>query len=265
MTKLLLIGCGKMGGALLARWQEQSWISESYAIHPSATGEMSDNGKVKHIPNLAALPSHYQPDAIIIGVKPQIFANILPEYRPLIARCKPLILSLMAGVTCESILEITGEASVVRTMPNLPTAIGEGMTGLYAKPEVSARHQELSNKLFTATGEYLWVKTQEKLDALTPLSGSAPAFLFHYLEAQMQAAHALGFNAEEAKKLVYQTTLGSAKLATQSSHSATELRTSVTSKNGATQAGLEVLMAQLPTLIHQTMQACHKRTQELGK
>lgn len=263
MLKMVLIGCGKMGGALLSNWQSANLLTQSYVVDPYADGSQQDEN-VTFLKEASDIPQGYVPDVLVIAVKPQLFAEVITDYRDWIAQHHPLLISIMAGRTMASIEEKAGEAAIIRTMPNLPTMIGQGVTALLANARVSDAQKTSATQLFEAAGEALWVKKESDLDDITAISGSGPGFVFHFLECYINAAKKLGFSDEQSRLLVYQTVLGSTQMALQSTQDAAELREAVTSKNGTTQAGLEVLMQDLSALMEATTQATKKRSLELA-
>ena len=153
-----------------------------------------------------------------------------------------LVISIAAGLRLEDLSRwLGGHAKLVRTMPNTPALIGAGVSGLYAAEAVSAAEREAAARVMAAVGSVVWVDDEARIDAVTALSGSGPAYVFLFIEALQQAAADLGIAAEEGRRLAVETVLGAARLAAQSSEPASVLRERVTSKGGTTEAALRVM------------------------
>ena len=257
-SNLLFIGGGKMGGAivegLLARGHGPHAIT---VIDPA----QPDFGAV---PVFSSLESYEgTPDAVILAVKPQIMPNVLPPLASQLA--KSLLISIAAGKSLAFFQDIFGSsARLVRAMPNLPAAIGAGMTGWIGTDNLSAADLELTQTILAATGQAHEVETEDQIDAWTAIAGSGPAYVFHMLECLSAAAQDLGFDPELSNALASQTVLGAAQLADQSPESFATLRENVTSPGGTTAAGLAQLMPHMPSLISATARAAYKRATELA-
>jgi pyrroline-5-carboxylate reductase len=171
----------------------------------------------------------------------------------------------MAGIRSDAIVQATGAARVVRTMPNTPALVGQGMTGLCATAAVSAAERTQVEQLLAPTGALLWVDAEAQLDAVTALSGSGPAYVFFFIEAMMQAGTELGLSAEQARRLAVGTFSGAAALAGASSEAPEVLRQRVTSKGGTTHAAITSMEAAgvKPAFV-QAMHAAAQRAQALG-
>jgi pyrroline-5-carboxylate reductase len=200
---------------------------------------------------------------VVWAVKPQLFQEAAAPCAPFIAQA--LQLSVMAGLRSDAVARATGSARVVRCMPNTPALIGQGMTGLYARPEVSGAEKAYVESLLAPTGTTLWVGQEEELDAVTALSGSGPAYVFYVIEAMAEAGVKLGLDPTQARHMATATMAGAAALAQQSTEPAEVLRERVTSKGGTTYAALNVLQAQgLKDTFFQAMSAAAVRAKELG-
>lgn len=259
MTTLLLVGCGNMGSALLARWQEArpAGIQHFIVIDPaSRAGE-------NIFPDLASLPEGASPGVIVIAVKPQQIESALAGYAE---RFKPetLYISIAAGKSLAGLANILGSrASIIRAMPNTPALIGEGITALCGTSNLSSAHRETAAALMAAAGKTLWLENEELMDAVTAVSGSGPAYVFYFMEALFDAALQCGLNGEDASALVRQTVKGSALLAEQ--YDFAELRRQVTSPGGTTEAAINALGENFKTQISQAVAAAMRRAQELKK
>ncbi len=211
----------------------------------------------------SAKPALARAATVVWAVKPQMFQEAAAPCAPFIAQA--LQLSVMAGIRSDAVARATGSQRVVRCMPNTPALIGQGMTGLFARPEVTKAEKAFVDSLLMPTGTTLWVPREEDLDAVTALSGSGPAYVFYVIEAMAEAGVTLGLDPAQARQMATATVAGSAALARQSPEPAEVLRERVTSKGGTTYAALSVLQAQgLKDTFLQAMTAAAVRAKELG-
>lgn len=203
-------------------------------------------------------------DVLILAVKPQQLRELLQPLPAL--QAGQLVLSIAAGVRAVDIGRwLKGHAAIVRAMPNTPALVGEGMTGLFAQQGVSEAQKALATRIMTAVGQVEWVTQETQIDAITAISGSGPAYVFHFIEALEQAGVALGLPADTARRLTLQTFLGAALLATKDSASPAELRARVTSKGGTTERGLQALAdGGVPAAITAAARAAAARAVEMG-
>ncbi|CAA6817933.1 MAG: Pyrroline-5-carboxylate reductase (EC [uncultured Thiotrichaceae bacterium] len=206
-------------------------------------------------------------DIVVLAVKPQIFQRVCESISNSVQEQKLLIISIAAGVTLASMREWLGdEISTVRCMPNTPALVQAGATGLFASPAVSDEQRSLAEMVMRSVGITIWLEDEAKLDAVTAVSGSGPAYFFLFMEAMQTAAKELGLDEQQARLLVLQTALGSAKLALESDDDVAILRQKVTSKGGTTAAALAVLTEkQLPEMVAQAMSAAKERARELAQ
>ncbi|URI10100.1 pyrroline-5-carboxylate reductase [Aquincola tertiaricarbonis] len=208
-------------------------------------------------------PALAEAQMVVWAVKPQLFQEAA---RPCAGHVSgALQLSVMAGIRSDDIAQATGSQAVVRAMPNTPALIGQGMSGLYARPGVTAEQRAAVEAVLAPTGRLLWVQQEVSLDAVTALSGSGPAYVFYVLEAMMAAAEAMGLSAEEGKQLALGTFAGATALAQQSDEPPSVLRERVTSKGGTTYAALTSLEADgVKAAFVKALQAAQRRAAELG-
>lgn len=261
---VVLLGCGKMGSALLEGWLAAGLPPSSAHViepHPSdALAGFAARGAHVNGPLPAA------PAAAILAVKPQMMADALPPLAPL-ATGETLFFSIAAGLTLGYFEAALGAATpLVRAMPNTPAAVGRGATALIANAP-GARFLPLAEALAGAVGETVRLETEAQMDAVTALSGSGPAYVFHMIEALAAAGAAEGLPEELAMRLARATLCGAGELAWRSAEPAEALRRAVTSPGGTTQAGLAVLMdaqAGLAPLMRRTVSAAAARSRELG-
>ena len=202
-------------------------------------------------------------DAMVWAVKPQSFRDAAAPCAPFVAGA--LHLSVMAGIRSDAIAQATGSDRVVRSMPNTPALIGQGISGLYARPAVSAAERAQVEAMLAPTGAVLWVAQESDLDAVTALSGSGPAYVFYFIESMMAAAERMGLSAEQGKQLALATFGGATELARRSDETPAVLRERVTSKGGTTYAALTTLDArEVKAGFMEAMLAAQARARELG-
>ncbi|MFC1673311.1 pyrroline-5-carboxylate reductase [Pseudomonadota bacterium] len=268
MTTLLLVGCGKMGGAMLEGWLDQGIAATDVTVvepNQALAQELTLRLGVGTISVADQLPDGYAPDVVVLAVKPQVMGEVLPPYANLSG--KPVFLSIAAGKTIQSFETILGsDACVVRAMPNTPAAVGRGITVGCPNALVTDEQEKLCKQLLGAVGEVEWVEDEDLMDAVTAVSGSGPAYIFHLAEAMGHAGRMAGLAPELADKLARVTVAGAGELLHQSSDSAATLRENVTSPGGTTAAALEVLMGQdgLKELMTDAICAATKRSKELA-
>ena len=264
---LLLVGAGKMGGALLEGWFKQGLDPTTVFIQDPALSDgtralASSLGVVAGAaPELPEAPA-----VVVIAVKPDVTEAILANIAP-VAGPQTVILSIAAGRTLESLSRpLPKSAAVVRAMPNTPASVGEGITVCIANAHVSEGQKLLCDALLAAVGEVVWVDDEALIDPVTAVSGSGPAYVFHLAECLEEAGIEAGLPPELAARLARATIAGAGVLLKQSDLDATTLRTNVTSPKGATAAALDVLMDDdaLKDLLARAVAAASKRSRELS-
>ncbi|VAV94306.1 Pyrroline-5-carboxylate reductase [hydrothermal vent metagenome] len=265
--KLVLLGAGKMGGAMMEGWLAAGIVPSQLVIFDPAPAKeiltlIKNHGLLLN-PDVSTLSNV---DVILTAVKPQIMDTALETVLPL-KNQNPLILSIVAGKTIESFEQHFGrDASVIRTIPNTPAAVGRGITAMAANGNVTEAQTGLAKILLASIGEVVTVDDENQIDAVTGLSGSGPAYVFYMTECLAKAGEAQGLNSELAMQLARATVEGAGELMRATGTDAATLRKNVTSPNGTTQAGLEVLMADdgLETLLEKTVDAATRRSRELA-
>jgi pyrroline-5-carboxylate reductase len=211
-----------------------------------------------------ASPALQASGLVVWAVKPQTFKDAAAQARPFLG--DTLHLSVAAGITSESIATWLGTQRIVRAMPNTPALVGLGMTGLFARPDVSAAERTLVETVVKTTGDLVWVDAEKQLDAVTALSGSGPAYVFYFLEAMRDAGTQMGLPPEVAQQLAVSTFMGAATLAQRSSEPLQTLREHVTSKGGTTYAAITSMEAAgVKAKFEDAMLAAQKRAEELGR
>lgn len=264
---VLLVGSGKMGQALMGGWLEEL-VSPSHitAVDPNpdnlaAAISLGCNGVL----SAEEIDADLQPDVMVLAVKPQMMEAVLPTYRNF-ADNGTLVVSIAAGTPISQFEAAFGpSAAIIRTMPNTPAAVRRGMIVCCPNSVVSGEQRELCHLLMSSVGVVDWVEDEDMLDAVTGLSGSGPAYVFYMIEALTAAGIAAGLPEKLSATLAETTVAGAGELARQSEDPPAVLRQNVTSPNGTTAAGLEVLMAEdgLQPLITETVAAATRRSREL--
>lgn len=204
-------------------------------------------------------------DIVVLAVKPQVMKVVVSGFADVLD--KQLVISVAAGLSTALLSNMLGGYSnIVRAMPNTPAMIQMGATGLYGTDDISAEQKQLATAVMQASGLVMWVDNEEHMHAVTAVSGSAPAYMFYFIEAMVDGAIALGLDKEQASALAMQTMLGAAKMAMGSEDAPSELRRKVTSPNGTTQAAIESMQANdISRQIVEAMQACYERSQALSE
>lgn len=203
-------------------------------------------------------------DVVVLAVKPQQLFAVAEQLTPLLT--DQLVVSIAAGIRAPDLSRwLGGYGGIVRAMPNTPSLIRAGVTGLYALPTVSSSQKECAAKILNAVGSVLWVEQEVLLDAVTAVSGSGPAYIFYFIEAMQQAGMELGLSNAQARQLTLQTFLGATQLAVQSEEDVTILRSRVTSRGGTTeQALLRMEQDDVKKAIVRAIHVAFERAQQMG-
>lgn len=261
---VVLLGCGKMGSALLSGWLAAGLDPAAASVIEPHLSEATAAFAARGVRVDAALPD--DPAAVLLAVKPQTMAEALPQVARY-ADGRALYLSIAAGLSLGWFAAALGAAApVVRAMPNTPAAVGRGATALIANAP-GAPFLPLAEALMRAVGETVRLEDEAQMDAVTALSGSGPAYVFHLIEAMAEAGVAEGLPPDLAMRLARATVCGAGELAQRSADSAETLRRAVTSPGGTTAAGLAALMdpeTGLAPLMRRTVAAAAARSRELG-
>lgn len=265
---LLLLGCGKMGGAMARGWLASGAVDVVRVVdpHPPTDPGLVDDRRVTWVPDVAALGDLSGLDAIVLAVKPQMMDGALAALAPKIVGT-PLILSIAAGKTLAYFeAHLNTALPIVRAMPNLPAAIGRGITVCVASETVSVDQRALATQLLRACGAVEWVADEPQIDAVTALSGGGPAYVFALIEAMTEAGIAVGLSPEIAGRLARVTVAGAGELVHQSDLPASTLRENVCSPGGTTIEAIKVLMGPdgWQPIITRAIAAATRRAGELG-
>ena len=268
-TTLVLVGGGKMGGAMLAGWLDRGMARQDITvIEPSgeAAAALEESHGVAVLAAPAALDADLRPDVVVFAVKPQNLDEVAPAYGRF-AGGSTVFLSIAAGKTIAGIQGALGaEAPIVRCMPNTPAQVNRGITVACANPLVGDDQRRLCQDLLEAVGEAAWVGDESLLDAVTAVSGSGPAYAFLLAECMARAGVEAGLPEELSGRLARATVAGAGELLRQSSEAPAILRQNVTSPGGTTAAALEVLMAKdgVQSLMTRAIAAATRRSRELA-
>ena len=264
---LILVGAGKMGGAMLEGWLKVGLQPQGLTVldpRPSEamTALCSDRGIALNPAKAAAAP-----DVMVLATKPQMLDDAAASVNELLGP-KTLVISILAGKTMGNLRSrLPGAGALIRAMPNLPASIGRGATGAAASAEVTPAQRAMADTLLRANGLVEWVASEDLIDAVTAVSGSGPAYVFHLVECLAEAGVAAGLPQDLAERLARQTVTGAGELLFQSDLSPATLRQNVTSPGGTTAAALTVLMAEeggLEDLMRQAVAAAKQRAAELS-
>ncbi|MFD2646875.1 pyrroline-5-carboxylate reductase [Devosia albogilva] len=264
---VMLVGAGKMGMALAQGWLDAGLQPANLILVDPNPGEIA-----REVAKDFGLTIHgdavgLQPNVLVLAVKPQVMGAVMSGLKPVVGP-QTLVVSIAAGIDIARISQGLGTGKVVRTMPNTPAQIGKGITGAVPAAGVTANERDAAETLLKAAGAVVWFDREDQLDAVTAISGSGPAYVFHLVEALAEAGRRQGLPDAIAEQLARQTVIGSAALLDADRAPPAVLRQNVTSPNGTTAAGLAVLMAEadgLTQLVDRTVAAARRRSEELGR
>jgi pyrroline-5-carboxylate reductase len=261
---MAFIGGGNMASAIIGGLIRRGMKPHQFSVvepYPDTAAKLLQDFGITALP--AAGPALAQADLVVWAVKPQVFSEAAAPVMPLTRSA--LHLSVAAGIRTDSICRWVDTDRVVRCMPNTPALVGRGITGLFPCPTVTAADKALVEQVMATTGQFVWVDQESKLDAVTALSGSGPAYVFYFLEAMTEAGVGMGLSAEQAYQLAVATFSGASSLAAASTESPEVLRQRVTSKGGTTYAALTAMEASgMKASFVKAMQAAEARARELG-
>lgn len=268
---IALIGCGKMGSALLRGWLSSGLVKHVYVLDPGGLPEEFEDDSPAHItffdkPVMFA-GAHPPASIFVIAVKPQIMDEVCPAIKKSIPE-EALILSIAAGQTIRNFENFFGaEQPIIRSMPNTPASISKGITVTCPNTHVTTAQKQTATELLKTVGHVEWISDETLMDAVTALSGSGPAYVFLLIEAMASAGIKAGLEPAFSMKLARQTVIGSAALADREPTPAATLRQNVTSPGGTTAAALNILMSSpgIQELFDKAIAAAAARSKELSK
>lgn len=264
--KISFIGGGNMAAALLGGLAGRLTAGANIHvvdINADALARLQQKFGVTVAPQIDAAVA--ASDVIVLAVKPQQMCEVAAQLRPHIGQ--QLVLSIAAGIRGTDLSRwLGGHSAIVRTMPNTPALIGQGITGMAALPGVSASQREAADAIMRAVGATVWLEDESLIDPVTAVSGSGPAYVFYFIEAMQQAAQEMGLSLEQGTQLAIATFTGAAQLAAQSAEPVSVLRERVTSKGGTTYAALTSMESSgVKEAIVRALHAAADRGKELGE
>jgi pyrroline-5-carboxylate reductase len=264
---LAFIGAGNMARAIIGGLVSNGYPAEKIRASAPTINKLDDLKALGLFTTQDNAEAMQSADVVILAVKPQMFKAVLLPLAATAAQTKPLLISVAAGITSNSINQwLGGNQAIVRCMPNTPALVKMGTNGLYANNSVTPAQRTQAEEILSATGLTLWVEEEELLHAVTAVSGSGPAYYFLFMEAMIAAGEKQGLSRDLATQLTLQTARGAAEMAIQSDVAPAELRRRVSSPNGTTeQAILSFQANKLETLVEQAMQACAARSVAIAK
>ncbi|HWL71198.1 MAG TPA: pyrroline-5-carboxylate reductase [Geminicoccus sp.] len=264
-ARVLLVGCGKMGSAMLHGWLAAGLApANAFVVEPGPTAGVPRG--VTWVFKAEELPADLRPDVVVLAVKPQMMDAAAPAFRPLVGK-GALVLSVAAGKTIGAYESYFGATTpVVRAMPNTPAAVGRGASVLIANANVSQAQRQLAEQMLAAVGTVDWITDEALMHVVTAMSGGGPAYVFLLIETLAASGAKLGLPEDLAMRLARTTVSGSGELARLAPEPAAQLRQNVTSPNGTTQEALAVLMAEggMQDLFDKAIAAAARRSVELG-
>ena len=269
--KILLIGCGKMGGSLL------EGIVKSHdnfnlidVVDPVINDSYKSNfkkNKTNFYSDIKELKDSITYDSIIIATKPNNYVEILEDLKNHIAVNEEiLIISILAGIKIKKIQNIIGSVPIIRAMPNIAASVAEGMTALAGNKKITNDKIDTANMIFQSIGNKIWLEDEGQMDSFTAISGSGPAYFFYFTECLHKIAIDEGFSEDVAKQISEQIMIGSGKLIKDSNIDVVQLRENVTSPNGTTEAALKVLCDDdgLLSKLREAIEKAKKRSIEIS-
>tara|TARA_Y100001970_G_C14251443_1_gene872176 strand:+ start:4027 stop:4845 length:819 start_codon:yes stop_codon:yes gene_type:complete len=269
MNKILIIGCGHMGSALLKSWELNTDFS-FIVVDPFQKNNIKKkfSKKTTVFKNISEVKNLNLIDLVIFAIKPQIATSVLRDISNYKFRKKTIFISVIAGKTIKYFREFLPKSNpFVRVMPNMPSMIKEGMTCMFASENVSNKNKKIVNLLFSHVGLTLWLKKEYDINKVTAISGSGPGYIFMIIDAFEKAALKLGLGEKETKKLIHQTFLGSILLLLNEKIPASKLADNIAIKGGTTEAGLKQFKNQkiLHKSFDKVIKAAYNKSLQLGK
>lgn len=267
--KLVFIGGGNMAAALIGGLRRRGGAADDILVVEQDAARRDVLAREMGVQVYAQpLPAVTGADLIVLAVKPVDVAGVCASLGAAAAKdgTAALLLSIAAGIPSAAIARWSANEAVVRAMPNTPALIGQGITGLYARPGVTAAQRTAASQTLSVIGDAVWLDDEGMLDAVTAISGSGPAYVFYFIEALQAAAQQMGMDAAQARHFSVQTFVGAAQLAAQSPDPLAVLRERVTSKGGTTAAALASLQsAQVAEAIGRAAFAALERSREMAR
>ncbi|MRI31632.1 pyrroline-5-carboxylate reductase [Endozoicomonas sp. OPT23] len=265
---IAFIGAGNMATSIFAGLIDNGW-SKDKIWATARTAETTD--RIQQEFGVRVTNDNHEAvkaaDIVVLAVKPQVMKAVLTDLAPTLRETKPLLISVAAGITLESLGQWSDPSlPIVRSMPNTPSLLRCGVSGLYANSNVTDELKEISDNIFKAVGIAEWVEREELIDAVIAVAGSAPAYFFLFMEAITKTGVELGLSEETSSRMALQTALGAAKMAVESDVDAAELRRRVCSPNGTTEQAIKAFQnGGFEQLVDTAMRAAVKRAGEMAE
>ncbi|MFT5756709.1 MAG: pyrroline-5-carboxylate reductase [Alteromonadaceae bacterium] len=268
MTPIAFIGAGNMNGAIISGLIKQGYDPKQVMVsNPSAEKRLALHQKLGILHTNNNLEAAKFADTIVLGVKPHFILDVCSEISQHLDISNKCFISIAAGCTVAQMQSaLKKPCAIIRTMPNTPSQLGLGVTGLFSADGVNESQKKVAQTLMSSVGIIKWLASEDEIDNIIAVSGSGPAYFFLFMEAMEQQALALGFSAQESRELVQQTALGAAQMVVQNQIPISELRAKVTSKGGTTNAAIESFIADgLPQVVTNAMNSALHRAKEMAQ
>tara|TARA_B100000029_G_C17367223_1_gene884811 strand:- start:131 stop:943 length:813 start_codon:yes stop_codon:yes gene_type:complete len=269
MRKVLLVGCGHMGSALLNAWMDLKSYSFT-VVDPLNYKELKKKYYKKKIKFLDKKPNQIQIkkfDIIIFAIKPQVAKKVVSDYQNFEFKNKSFITSIIAGKKISFFKKnIKNAFQIVRVMPNMPALINEGISCLVSNKNFSKNNKKIIDDLFIKVGKIIWLQNEIEIDKATAISGSGPGYIFTLIDAFEKASQKIGLSKSISREIVLSTIIGSAKLMEKTKKEPNDLANSIAVKGGTTEAGIKILKKNNPRkIMYNTFLSAYKRASKLGK
>jgi len=268
MTKIAFIGAGNMNGAIISGVINQGFDSQDIIVsNPSIQKRLALHQQLGINHTADNIEAVEFAEYIVLGVKPYLIEQVCQDIAKHTNISNKCFISVAAGTTLQQIEDaLASPCAVIRTMPNTPSQLGLGVTGIFASKNTNQQQKDFSDKLMSAVGIVKWLANENEIDHIIAISGSGPAYFFLFMEAMQQQAIALGFSEKDSRELVQQTALGAAQMVINNDLPISKLRENVTSKGGTTQAALSTFIdGGLPQLVTKAMNSALQRAKEMAK
>ncbi|WP_286235317.1 pyrroline-5-carboxylate reductase [Thalassotalea sediminis] len=268
MSKIAFIGAGNMNSAIITGLISNGFTPSDVMVSnpsPEKREKLASNYNILHTnDNIEA--ANFA-DIIVLGVKPYFIADVCKQISSAVNVADKCFISVAAGCTMATMEKALGKpCPIIRTMPNTPSQVGLGVSGMFPSAQVNDQQKAEADALMQSVGITKWLKDESEIDDIIAVSGSAPAYFFLFMEAMEKEAINMGFSAQESRQLVQQTALGAAEMVVQNTDSISTLREKVTSKGGTTQAALTTLIeGGLDKLVSSAMHSAKQRAKEMAE
>ncbi|WP_348760629.1 pyrroline-5-carboxylate reductase [uncultured Salinisphaera sp.] len=261
-TRIAFFGGGNMAASLIAGLRQAGWAGADIVVVDRNADKLAALHARHDVVTASSIEAaDLDVDVVMLAVKPQVMDEAIAALRAALGTRRPLAISIAAGIPLSVLnLWLGADIPCIRTMPNTPSQLGVGATGLYAPPSISHEARDLADRIMATAGINVWVNDETDIDTIIATSGSGPAYYFAFMEAMIDAATDMGLPRESAQELVLQTALGAARMACESGDDPATLRAKVTSKGGTTAEALaQFQQADLAGIVARAMQASADR------